>query len=55
MHVFGSCTVFFTKNATAASENPMLMYRNVDLNALSLKAKNCTPSFMIIYGRFLTL
>jgi hypothetical protein len=41
-------TVFFTKNATAASENPMLMYRNVDLNALSLKAKNCTDNILLL-------
>jgi hypothetical protein len=29
------------------SENPMLMYRNVNLNAVSLKANNCTTLYYI--------
>jgi hypothetical protein len=31
--------------SAARSENPMLMYRNVDLNAFSLKVNDCTLHF----------
>jgi hypothetical protein len=44
------CTVFIIENATVASENPMLMYWIVDLNAVSFKAKYCTLTMFINYS-----
>jgi hypothetical protein len=40
--------------SAAYSENPMLMYRNVDLNAVSFKANDCTArvTINIIYVSF---